>query len=239
MVRNLAKLIFLACLVVAGSVGIYYYQTRSAAERKIAALAQQNQELEQLVHRLASQRRIAQVLVTEQNRDADGVLHTTLLFVEETRDGRPLSPQRITVLGDHIYIDALVIKFEDEYIKSNDALRGQSIALFDKIFGSAQKPEQATHIDAPGRIPEIYRGTDARVSNFEQSLWRGFWDLAQDPKLAASQGVRVARGQSVYGPLTPDQLYTLTIRPDGNIDMTVAPVPAVFRQAMKEAAQPH
>ncbi len=233
MLRNLAKIAFLAALACAGSVGIYIYQARDAADQEKADLKRRNQQLEQIVERLSSERRIAQVLVTEQQRDEQGLLHTTLLFVEETRDGRTLSPRRITVRGDQIYIDALVIKFGHDYIKEGDALRGQSIALFDKIFGSAEKPDEATRIDEPGRIPEMYRGTDPRISDFEQALWRGFWELAQNPELAASQGVRIAQGQSVYGPLRPELLYTLTITPDGNIDMTAQPVPAVYRVALK------
>src|SRR5690606_41553723 len=51
-------------------------------------------------------------------------------------DGRTQSPRRITVRGDHVYIDALVIKFDQSFLKAGDELRGQSIALFDKIFGS-------------------------------------------------------------------------------------------------------
>ncbi len=233
MLRNLAKIIFLAALTVAGSVGIYVYQTRNTAQEQIADLTKKKEQLEQIVQRLGSERRIAQVLVTEQHRDENNVLVTTLLLVEETRAGASLPPKRITVRGDHIYIDALVIKFQEQYIKEGDVLRGQSIALFDKIFGSAEKPEQATRIDEPGRIPDIYRGSDAKVSDFEQALWKGFWKLAEDPQLAQSQGVRVAQGQSIYGPLKPELLYTLTIKPDGNIDMTQQPVPAVFREAMR------
>jgi Ni/Co efflux regulator RcnB len=235
MLRNLTKLAFLTILAVAGVAGIVaYHQSRDVKDERIAELKREKQQLEQIVERLSSERRIAQVLVTEQHRDDKGVLHTTLLLVEETKAGRTLPPKRITVRGDHVYIDALVIKFEENYIKDGDALRGQSIALFDKVFGSAEKPADATRIDEPGRIPEIYRGADVTVSDYEQALWREFWRLAEDQELARTQGVRVAQGQSVYGPLKPDLLYTMTIKPDGNIDMTAAPVPAVFREAMRK-----
>ncbi len=236
MIRDLVKILFLALLAVAGGVGIYVYSFRNSSQQQIVDLQRQKQELEQIVQRLGSERRIAQVLVTDQHRDSQNVLKTTLLLVEESRAGVALPPKRITVAGDHIYIDALVIKFDEEYSKAGDPLRGQSIALFDKVFGSAEMPDQATRIDPPGRIPDIYRGSDAAVSEFEQSLWKSFWNLASNPELARSQGVRVAQGQSIYGPLATDKLYTLTIRPDGNIDMTAQPVPAVFREAMKESS---
>ncbi len=233
MLRTAFKIAFLALLVAAGTVGVYIYSGADSDAQQIAQLRREAEQLQQIVQRLSAERRIAQVLVTEQHRDEDGQLITTLLFVEETRDGRTLPPKQIVVRGEHVYIDALVIKFEQPYLESGDALRGQSIALFDKIFGSAQTPEEATRIDTPGRIPEIYRNTDPVISQFEQSLWNQFWELARDPRQAAQAGVRVAHGQSVYGPFEPDMLYTLTIETNGNISMSAQPVPAVYREAMK------
>ena len=233
MARTVIKVVFLGMLVLAGSAGIYLYQHSDPDARQIADLTRQKEQLEQIVQRLSAERRIAQVLVTQQHRDEQGVLVTTLLFVEETRSGRTLPPKQVVVRGEHAYIDALVIKFDKPYLENGDALRGQSIALFDKIFGSAQTPQDATRIDSPGHIPEIYRDTDPRISEFEQSLWQRFWELAADPEQAAAAGVRVAHGQSVYGPFEPDKLYTLTIETNGNISMTSQPVPAVYREAMK------
>lgn len=233
MARTVSKVIFLAMLVLLGSAGIYLYRHSDPDARQLAALQREKEQLEQIVQRLSAERRIAQVLVTEQIRDEQGVLVTTLLFVEESRSGRTLPPKQVVVRGEHAYIDAMVTKFEQAYLESGDALRGQSIALFDKIFGSAQAPEEATRLDTPGRIPEIYRDTDPRISEFELSLWQRFWELASDPQKAAAAGVRVAHGQSVYGPFEPDKLYTLTIETNGNISMTSQPVPAVYREAMK------
>lgn len=234
MIRQVLKIASLFVLLMAGAVGVWYYQQQSSAQRQIADLKRETQQLQAIVERLSTERRIAQVLVTDQQR-VDGVLETTLLFVEETRDGRTQSPRRITVRGDHVYIDALVIKFDQSFLKAGDELRGQSIALFDKIFGSAQTPDQAERIDHPGRIPEIYRGTSAHVSQFEQTLWSQFWALATDAEFARANGVRVAHGQSVYGPFEPGKLYILGIEPNGNISMTAEPVPAVYREWMKQA----
>lgn len=233
MVRTAVKIVFLAALVLAGAAGIYIYSGANSDARQIAELRRETEQLQQIVSRLSAERRIAQVLVTDQQRDDAGILVTTLLFVEETRDGRTLPPKQIVVRGDHAYIDALVIKFDKPYLESGDALRGQSIALFDKIFGSAQAPDDATRIDTPGRIPEIYRNTDPVISQFEQSLWDQFWELAANPAQAAQAGVRVAHGQSVYGPFESDKLYILTIETNGNISMTAQPVPAVYREAMR------
>lgn len=232
MIRQTLKIVALFVLLAAGTVGVWYYQDQSSASRKIADLTREKEQLEAIVERLSTEKRVAQVLVTDQRR-VDGVLETTLLFVEEAKDGRSLPPRQIVVRGDHAYIDALVIKFDQSFLKAGDALRGHSIALFDKIFGSAQTPEQAYRIDQPGRIPEIYRGTPSHIGEFEQTLWSQFWALATDPDFARQQGVRVAHGQSVYGPFEPGKLYTLSIEANGNINMTAQPVPAVFREWMK------
>ncbi len=62
----------------------------------------------------------------------------------------------------------MVVKFDGKYVAGRDPLRGQSIALFTRLFGDKQTPEQAHRIDDPAQIPTIYRGVDPRVSDFEE-----------------------------------------------------------------------
>src|SRR5689334_13978992 len=99
MVRTLAKIVFLAILVVAGSVGIVYYRDHFSADRKIAALEQEKRQLQQVVQRLTDERRVADVLVTDQ-KTVDGVQQTTLLLVEYARDGSTLPPKSFTIEGN-------------------------------------------------------------------------------------------------------------------------------------------
>jgi hypothetical protein len=235
MFRIIVKIIGLTALVVAGSVGIYVYYGQSPAEKQIKQLEQEKKQLEQIVQRLTDERRIAEMLVTDQ-QTIDGVLHTTVLFVEYAKDGTTLPPKSFTLVGDTVHIDAMVIKFDGKYVEQNDPLRGHSIALFTKIYGSEQTPAQGFVIDEPGRIPDIYRGIDPKVSQFEQTLWKDFWRLAEDPAYRQSMGVRVADGQGSWGPLERDKLYTLSIESDGGINKTSEPLRGIYREALKMRA---
>lgn len=232
MFRGLIKNIGLLALVVAGSVGIFIYYKESPLERQNKLLIEDNKRLEEIVVRLGGERRIAEMLVTDQQK-IDGVLRTTVLFVEYTKNGSTLPAKSFTVEGDTVHIDALVIKFDGKYVQENDPLRGQSIALFTKIYGANQAPADGFDIDTPGRIPDIYRDADPRVSEYEQNLWKEFWRLANDKAYRDAMGVRVADGQGTWGPMEPNKLYTLSIESNGGINKTAEPLKGIYREALK------
>ena len=232
MLRTTAKLLGLFILVIAGSSGIIAYHNHFAAERKVEQLQEEKKQLQQIVKRLSEEKRVAEVLVTEQ-ATVDGELHTTLIFVEYAKDGSPLPPKSFSFVGKMAHIDAMVIKFDRGFVEENDALRGHSIALFTKIYGDKQSPAEASHIDEPGTIPSVYRGVDPRVSKFEQELWKNFWKLAEDPAFRQQHGVRVANGQGLWGPFESDKIYTITIESDGGLNMTSEPLKGIYREALK------
>lgn len=239
MARLLTKLIALGFLILAGSLSLWFYRSQTADDRTRAEMKQQITKLEeekkvlnQVVERLSDEKRVADVLVTEQTR-VNGVLKSTLLFVEMDKNGRSLPPKRFEVLGETAHIDALVIKFEQEYVARGDALRGHSIALFTRIYGDQQTPSQGTPVDSPGEVPAIYRGADPKVTEFEKQLWNDFWKLAGDPEYAAKYGVRVANGQGVWGPFEPDKLYTITLESDGGLNIRPEPLKPIYRELIR------
>ena len=236
MLRGIGKILLLSVLVVAGSAGIYLYRDHFSASREIRRLEEEKKELQQIVQRLSAERRRADILVTDQKR-IDGVLHTTLLFVEYGHNDAPLPAKRFTVKGDFIHVDAMVIKFERGFLEEGDALRGHSIALFTKIYGDEERPSEAALIDPPGEIPAIYQGADPRVSEFEMQLWKDFWRLAEDPKMRTERGVRIANGQGVWGPFEMNRLYTLTIESDGGLNLVYEPIKGIYQEALKNHAQ--
>ena len=237
MFRATAKILLLGVLVAVGAVGVYVYHDATSDSRKIDKLQEEKQQLQQIVQRLSDERRVAEVLVTDQH-EVDGVLRTTLLFVEYARDGSSLPPKSFTIDGKTAHIDALVIKFERDFLKENDPLRGHSIALFTKLYGDQQSPASAERIDAPGQIPDVYRGVDPKVSAFEQELWNNFWKLAEDPAYAQRYGVRVANGQGVWGPFEREKLYTITIESDGGLNIASEPLRGIYREALKRKDSP-
>jgi hypothetical protein len=237
MLRPLGKIFGLTFCLLAASVGVVYYQHAVSTEKKIEKLQDEKRQLEQVVTRLETEKRVADVLVSRQEKNpATGVLETTLLFVEYDKNGKTLPAKSFTIQGNTAHIDAMVIKFDHEYVAKNDALRGHSIALFTKIYGDHQAPSDAMMIDAPGKIPDIYQGADPVVSDFEQRLWRDFWRLYDDEGYREKQGVRALGGHGVWGPFQPDRLYTITIESDGGLNMASEPLRGIVREAMKQRA---
>lgn len=237
MFSNLAKIISLSVLVLLGSVGVYFYQEHFKSSREIHRLETQKRELEQVIDRLTAETRLADVLVMDQE-EVNGVLHTTLLFQEYAKDGSALPPKQFTIEGKTAHIDAMVIKFDRGFVKEGDKFRGKSIALFTKIFGDRQMPENGLRIDEPGKIPEFYRGADPYVSAFEQELWDNFWKLADNEAYRKEKGVRLAQGEGLWREFEMDTLYTITIESDGGLNLTSEPVKGIYQAALKRRQNP-
>jgi hypothetical protein len=219
-------------LVLAGTVALHWYTAHDAAQRQLAEAQAQTKKLEEVVQRLTDEKRVADLIVTDEST-VDGVPHKTLLFVEYTRDGTSLTPRSFEIQGEMVHVDALVIKFERHFVSENDPLRGHSIALFTRIYGDHQTPQKAQMIDEPGKIPDIYRGADPRVAPFEQNLWTEFWRLYDDESFRAQKGVRTSSGQGVWGPFQRDKLYTITLESDGGLSLTSSPLKAIYREALR------
>lgn len=232
MLQTLVKLLFLTAVLAAGAVGVYLYYDQVSTSHKVRRLEAEKKQLEEIVSRLTGERRVAEMLVVDQ-QVVDGVKVSTLVFVEYGRDGQPLPPRTVVVHGETAHVDAMVIKFDDELVKQGDPLRGVSIALFTRIYGDATPPEQAMPIDPPGEIPAIYRGADPRVTEFEMQLWRDFWTLAYDESARKARGVRALVGQGIWEPVRPEVVYTLTLENDGGLSIRREPVRAVFREALR------
>ncbi len=222
-----------ATVVAAG--GLFLYMRFDERDRIIEEQARQIETLENIAVRLQADRRVADILVTEQTRGADGQLQTVLLFVEHGRNGEALAPKRFEVVGDRVHFESQVVKFERHFVREGDPLRGKSLALFTSVYGSATAPEQGEPVDEPGRIPRIYRGVDPRKTQFEQDLWKDFWNLAADTEYARRRGVRVAQWETVSGILSPDKLYTITLEAAGGLSLTNEPLKPIYREALDAA----
>src|SRR5688500_14507893 len=242
MIRVLVRLVGLAVATVVATGGLWLYvNSNDDRDRIIEEQARQIETLENIATRLQAERRVADILVTEQERDGEGKLHTTLLFVEYGRGGEPLAPRRFEVVGDRVHVETQLIKFERHFVREGDPLRGKSLVLFSSIYGSATPPEKGLPVDEPGRAPKVYRGADPRESEYEQELWRDFWKLMSDTQYANSKGVRVAQGETVWGIFEPDKLYTITLESVGGLSLTNEPLKPIFREAIssfRDQAQP-
>jgi hypothetical protein len=228
-------LLWLVLLVGAGSGGVYVADRlvfapgremeRRLAERdaQIRALTERAQALEAAVRLLRHTERRARIVVLDQARGADGNLVTRVQFSELAPSGEAVGEgQEFTVTGDEVYVDALVIKFEDEFVTAGDALKGRSLLLFRRIFGDRHRPVDAHVLDREGQMPQAYAAEKA-PSAFERELWAQFWALANDPAEAKRRGVRALHGEAVSTKLRKGGVYALTFRSTG--ELTIQPAP--------------
>lgn len=234
MYRSILKLVLLVGVVSAGSIGFYAYRKHSSVEAQLEREQQRTAELRQIVQRLTAERRVADVMVTDQ-RKIDGVLRTSIVFVEYGKDDAALPAKRFTIDGNMIHLDAMVVKFDGKFVEQNDPLRGHSVALFTRLYGDTQTPAQGFPIDEPGSVPAVYCDNDPKVRQFQKELWENFWRLADDPGYRTEMGVRIAQGEGLWRPFEPDHLYTITLESNGGLNIRSEPVKEIYREALKRA----
>jgi hypothetical protein len=190
-----------------------------ALRDRIRVLEQEKQRLETYVTILEHTDRRARIEVLKQMAAAEGKQQTTIRFTETDDGGKPITASREITLPDaEVYIDTLVIKFEDHFVEDKDLLKGHACMLFRRIFSSTMRPEEGFPIDPPGQAPEIYA---TRVqSSFEKDLWKRFWEMANDEKLAREHGVRAIHGDAPYMRMQSDRVYEILLRSTGEVVIT-------------------
>lgn len=209
------------CVLVAIAVGAvllcyqYVIQPRRELENRIHQLEQDKQRLESYVTILEHNDRRARVEVLRQI-----IKQTTIRFTETDANGKPISASRdFTLPDDEVYFDTLVIKFDDHFVEQNDPLKGHALMLFRRIFSSTMRPEDGFQIDTPGEVPKFYLD-DHQPSPFEIDLWKRFWELANDEKLAREKGVRAIHGDAPYMRMEPNRVYEILLRSTGELSIT-------------------
>ncbi|MGA3236593.1 MAG: hypothetical protein ABSG03_09845 [Bryobacteraceae bacterium] len=186
----------------------------------ILKLEQEKQRLEAYLKILKRIDRRARVEVLRQVKDPQGSLQTTIRFTEVDDTGKPIDVSReLTLPGQEVYFDTLVIKFDDHFIEQGDAVKGGALMVFRRVFSNTMRPEDGFVIDKDGQEPEVYAERRA-ASEFEKDLWKRFWDLANDEKLAKERGVRAIHGDAPYMRLEPDRVYEICLRSTGEVIIT-------------------
>jgi hypothetical protein len=185
-------------------------------EEKIREIAR----LETSLRLLKVDHRIAELRVIDQREDAaTGRPMTTVEFVNINDEGAPIDePKQYTVEGDIVYIEAKVVKFRDEFVEQSDPDRSTSLCLFQRLWGEYQQPIQGFPIDGVGSRPTAYaRG--GQLTEFEKSIWKDFWNYANDPVLAKSRGIEVANIEAPGMKVQPGKLYRIEIRASGGLSI--------------------
>ena len=222
-------LIWSIVLVAAASVSVYLSYELVVKPRR--ALQDQIREQQQTIHKLEQDKqrleaylrilkhidRRARVEVLSQAKDQQGTLQTTIRFTEIDDMGKPVTASRqLTLPGQEIYFDTLVIKFDDHFVEQGDPVKGKALMLFRRVFSNTMRPEDGFVIDREGREPEVYAdGQD--LSTFEKELWQKFWEIANDERLAKQRGVRAIHGDAPYMRLEPNRVYEVLLRSTGEV----------------------
>ena len=80
-----------------------------------------------------------------------GACETRLRFSELDSQGDLIGePRELTLEGDEVYVDALVIKFDDTFVIAGDALKGKALLLFRRIFSDRRRPAEGHVLDREG-----------------------------------------------------------------------------------------
>src|SRR5690606_34152252 len=117
-----------------------------------------------------------------------------------------------------VYIEYLVVKFDDKYVEEADLVRGTAICLLERVFGEKQEPEMGYVIDQVGTRPTAYeRGTP--MSEFEAKIWADFWTIASDPQRAAELGIRAIHAQAPSIRVEAGKMYELDLRSTGDFTL--------------------
>ncbi len=188
----------------------------------------ENAVLKQIVSRLESDSRIAEVLVTDVKYNAiDKKTYTTIKFLEYDADGKPLVPQYFTFAGNLIQFQSLVVRFDDAYVRKGDVLKGKSAYLFWKVFRLDKENTEEFEITKNKEIPNRYKL--AKRNPFEDTFWKEFWTYALDIQQAQKAGIKNAQIEAPGTVFVPGILYTLKIEHDGGIRIDTTPLSPILR----------
>jgi len=189
----------------------------------------ENRVLKEMVRRLETDSRVAEVLVTHvEFNPVTQKNMTTIKFLEYDSLGGPLEPRYFTFSGNVIQFQSLVIRFEDELIRNAHSLKGKSAYIFWKAFvldGAQTEEYIITSID---EVPEGYE-TGMPLNDFEEELWHNFWDYALNSSHRKNVGIKNAQIEAPGTKFMTGLLYTLKIEHDGGLRIDVKDIPAILK----------
>lgn len=193
--------------------------------QQISLLRQDLEEKKRLIVRLETSlrllkvdHRIAELRVLDQQENPEtGRVLSTVEFVEVNDEGAPINdPRRFTIEGDLVYVEANVVQFQDKFVEQADPDRATSLCLFQRMYGEYQEPHEGFALDEVGSRPTAYaRGGE--MSDFEKKIWQDFWEIANNPELAATRGVRAVQKEAPAMKVRPGNTYRVMLRASGGL----------------------
>lgn len=183
---------------------------------RIEELEREKTELADFARRLGASRRVAQVDVLAQRTDPAGLTHTALRWQQILAGGALGVPEPVEVTGTQVYFESYVIKFDHEKVGTGDPDRGASLCLFRRAFGDRQTPETGAPLER-NTPPAV--ATSSTEAAQQAKLWARFFDLVDDPRVAAEYGVRVAQIEAPAVPMRPGEIWELSLDAAGGLNL--------------------
>lgn len=209
----------IACMLTAASaafVAVRFGDWRvQQLESAVVKLEKEKSDLRDFASRLSASRRVGQVNVLEQALDATNRMLTRLRWQEIGATGVLDEPREIEAVGKQIYFEAFVLKFEPTLVGTGDKERGESLALFRRIFGDNQMPSSAIEFE---RAARPHTSTQPAKTN-DDALWTRFWEFTENPQLASTFGVRVAQIEAPAISVSQGDVLEVTLDAAGGLNV--------------------
>ncbi len=184
----------------------------------------ENQALKKIIERLSADSRVAEAVVTDIRFDpATKTNYTTIKFLEYDTKLKPLIPKYFTFSENIIQFQAMVLRFDDFYVKKGDPLKGKSAYIFMKAFALKDGSAEVFEINRINDIPLGYRINGIKTA-FEKQLWLKFWKYALEPAQARQMGIKNAQIEAPGTKFIPGILYTIKIEHDGGLRIDTQPL---------------
>ena len=185
-------------------------------------LLTENNQLKKAVSNLSSEDQIGYAKVISQ-QIKDGVLLTTIKFVETARDDKTKTvlEKQYSIEGDIIHFDALIVKFPPEMVLDGSS---RALYLWRRIYGEKMTPEQGFPIENPGAEPGRYADLLENLPIEDRKLfWANIWQLANDTEKLKQYGIEALYGNAIYSRLREGLIYVFKISPTGHLYPEIVP----------------
>jgi len=189
----------------------------------------ENRLLKKVIERLTADSRVAEVIVTDVERNSiTKKTYTTIKFLEYDTKLGPLAPKYFTFSGNIIQFQSMVIRFDDLYVKKGHPLKGKSAYFFMKVFMLTDNGAETFEITKVNEIPSGYEVAGVK-NNFEKKIWQKFWEYALNPKEAGKVGIKNAQIEAPGTKFIPGMIYTIKIEHDGGLRIDAKPVTPILK----------
>ncbi len=214
---------FIFFLLIAGSAiafGIVLLADTVSERRQARDLQTEQDRFSDVINRFNGRLRHGDIAVEWQKTDASQqAMETSLLVRIYTLNDEgaevPLPIVRVIIPHNRVSIDGLDLDFDVVFPEQYKALRNVRLAYFDEIYADGQPPEERFSLLTPGRVPRTTQVHPEHVTQYEVGLWQFLWDLIQNPRLAAKNGLKVNHIPPATAILQNGSVYSIFLGIEG------------------------